>query len=374
MKKIIIESNNYPFGDGAGGVKSYNNSLEDVFNGKIDIIRMHHNKQENELKNNHPNVHYISDFKITKKLLPNIIINLYNEIIANFLYVSKVKRFVKKNNVGVFIHSFTEKTGILNSNNIKCQVINIQHANDQMYIDFIKPKSKIINFIRRTFNLLFCEDDIFVCFSKISILNIFGNTNKNIKNVCVSRYSKKDIIKNSKSHSIHVNKKKAAFIGRMSEEKNIDFLFEVRNILINKDITLNFYGSDPDGKYINKEGYGGLKSKEELDDIYSELGVLVLASKFEGLPVIISEAFSYGIPVVIVDSFSNAKFLVGNNERGLFSNMNASDFADKISFLLDSKNYNEFSKKCSDFALENFSNDAFKEFWLNITKQFIEEN
>ncbi|MDT2391066.1 glycosyltransferase [Enterococcus avium] len=99
-------------------------------------------------------------------------------------------------------------------------------------------------------------------------------------------------------------------IGRMNNQKNQEFLLELVSHLPDKsNIKLVLIGDGPDEKKLRnmvielniKKRVIFLKPKEQVNYIYSGLDVLVMPSRYEGIPLVTIEAQANGLPIIISD-------------------------------------------------------------------------
>lgn len=104
-------------------------------------------------------------------------------------------------------------------------------------------------------------------------------------------------------------------IGRMNDQKNQEFLLElVSNFPKNNKVKLVLIGDGPDEERLKKRVEGlnidnnviFLKPKKNVSYIYSGLDVLVMPSKYEGIPLVTIEAQANGLPIIISDRVDRA--------------------------------------------------------------------
>ena len=90
-----------------------------------------------------------------------------------------------------------------------------------------------------------------------------------------------------------------AFVGRVSAEKGPDYFMALAATL--PDLDFHLYGDGPQLAELKKQCPDNLKSHGQQDDmslVWPNIGLLVLPSRFEGLPMAALEAMARGIPVV----------------------------------------------------------------------------
>lgn len=119
-------------------------------------------------------------------------------------------------------------------------------------------------------------------------------------------------------------------VGRMVKLKGQSILMDAIKALITGDhkleseqFVLDFYGSGPvedDLKELSNELPSGLVTfhgeVKDIEKIYENIDVLIVASQSEGLSMVIIEAMARGIPVIATDVGGNPT-LVKNNKTGL---------------------------------------------------------
>ncbi len=134
------------------------------------------------------------------------------------------------------------------------------------------------------------------------------------------------------------------YAGRISKEKNIDFLLDVYGQLLKTydDLNLVMAGDGPYMKEFNKklEKFGrayllGRLDREQLAAIYSNAHCFVFPSTTDTFGMVILEAQACGLPAVVSD-FGGPQEIVLNGETGYIANTNNSgDWVRKISLLID---------------------------------------
>jgi len=126
------------------------------------------------------------------------------------------------------------------------------------------------------------------------------------------------------------------YVGRFSEEKNVQILIKALRKLINDftEIKLNLVGSGPEEEKLKKmvkrfglaknvEFLGHLK-REEIFSLYKTHKILILPSKIESLGLVIVEALSQNLVPIARKTYgpkeilNNEKFFFDGNENGLY--------------------------------------------------------
>ncbi len=154
------------------------------------------------------------------------------------------------------------------------------------------------------------------------------------------------------------------FIGRLDDNKNVDFSIEVFRELLKKysDATYTIIGSGPEEKLLIEQNndlinsgnliFKGYLTLEEMEKIKESSSVFIFPSKIEGSPKVIPEVFSFGIPVVC--STAGNLFWLVQNERGRV--INDFDVNLYLNGILEvwknSEDYLKYSKNAYNFSKE----------------------
>ncbi|MEW6181592.1 MAG: glycosyltransferase family 4 protein [Bacillota bacterium] len=132
-------------------------------------------------------------------------------------------------------------------------------------------------------------------------------------------------------------------VGRLDEQKGIDLLLhafrEVANRLEN--VSLVIVGTGPDEQVLKKTARQlGINEhvvftgyREDVHELMQVMDVFVLASRWEGLPMVLMEAMALGIPVIASD-VGGVRELVRPGETGLLvAAKDTADLAAKMCYL-----------------------------------------
>jgi len=93
-----------------------------------------------------------------------------------------------------------------------------------------------------------------------------------------------------------------AFVGRVSDEKGPDYFLQLAEHLPTLDFHL--YGDGPQLATIKTDAPSNLQlhgQQQDMSIVWPHIGLLVMPSRFEGLPMAALEAMARGIPVVAFD-------------------------------------------------------------------------
>lgn len=162
-------------------------------------------------------------------------------------------------------------------------------------------------------------------------------------------------------YSISHHTKVLLFVGRLGQEKNIDFILESYQQLIvsNPDTVLVLVGSGSEEDRLKEKViqlgltkkviFTGRLSKEDTMKSYAGADIFVFASVTETQGLVITEAKAAGLPVVAVDAFGVSE-MVRDNEDGYLCPLNLEFFTSRIKTLL---NNSHLRKKMGQKAMIN---------------------
>jgi glycosyltransferase involved in cell wall biosynthesis len=124
------------------------------------------------------------------------------------------------------------------------------------------------------------------------------------------------------------NSNRAIYIGRLSKEKNLDFLISVINDM--PEISLTIIGEGPEADYLksikhkNIE-FKGYVSNTELTQYFNNHDFLILPSKSETWGLVVEEALYNRLPVIVSNSVGSSKDLVEFYSCGYIFESNSVD-------------------------------------------------
>jgi glycosyltransferase involved in cell wall biosynthesis len=136
------------------------------------------------------------------------------------------------------------------------------------------------------------------------------------------------------------------YAGRISKDKNLDFLIEIHRLLSKKrrDINLLIIG---DGPYYNdllekasqseRIHFTGKIPREELPELYSSSDVFVFPSTTDTFGMVVLEAQACGLPSVVSDVGGPKEILVDGKTGYVAENNNLNDWIAKVEKLIEMK-------------------------------------
>lgn len=221
------------------------------------------------------------------------------------------------------------------------------------------------------------------------IIQNWGVKNKNIETVPTGIekrfYQNPDRIKIRNEFDIKDKEILLLLVSRLTEEKNIEFLFKsVFKILENNANTKFLIAGEGqlapklkelarknnlDGRIIFK----GIVPKKELKNYYAAGDIFVYSSKSETQGMIISEAMYSSLPIVAVDA-PGVCDLVQDEINGFLVPEDEKEFAMAVEKLIADENQrNKFSAESKRIAQENFTDKVCAQKMLEIYQNLIEK-
>ena len=167
-------------------------------------------------------------------------------------------------------------------------------------------------------------------------------------------------------------------VGRLSKEKGFSDLINIfsKIVQVDNEAFLRIVGEGEEHEslqnQINNLGLNnnielcGLKNKEELDKLYIDSSVYLMASYTESFGIVLIEAESYGIPIVVFDSAQGAKEIVQDGKNGfIISNRDEDLFVERaVQLMSDSKLRCKLGTEGRKKS-ENYRKEVVREKWNN---------
>lgn len=244
------------------------------------------------------------------------------------------------------------------------------------------PTKLVLGANKKTKKLMWLHNDPYYYDFNLPFYKSKGNLKKNLekfdKIIAVSNYIKRnyqnyisldneieviynyidyeEILNKSREYLVNENNKNEKFIicyvGRLSEEKQVDILIRTTISLYKKypNIMLNIIGSGYQEKYLKELVYKNgaeqyirfLGYKENPYPYIKNSSVLVCASKAESFCMVIGEAISLGIPVVSTKC-GGPEEILDYGKYGIIVKNNINDLYKGIeSILVDKEKYNKY--------------------------------
>jgi 1,2-diacylglycerol 3-alpha-glucosyltransferase len=174
------------------------------------------------------------------------------------------------------------------------------------------------------------------------------------------------------------------YIGRLGQEKNIDFLIDNQKYLTekNKNIKLIIVGNGPDyDKYQEKINKLNLEKNiiltgkvpyNEINYYYNIGNVFVTASTTETQGLTVIEAMSASLPVVCINDESFQNTVVNGLNGYLFNNKD--EYIKYIEKLIKDKKLYEKMARQAKITTEQYSSKYYAERVLDVYKKVVEDH
>lgn len=174
------------------------------------------------------------------------------------------------------------------------------------------------------------------------------------------------------------------YIGRLGQEKNVDFLIDNQKHFIekNKNIKLAIVGSGPDyDKYKEKAQKLGLEENiiltgkvpyNEINYYYNLGNVFVTASTTETQGLTVIEAMAASLPVICINDESFQNTVVNGLNGYLFNNKE--EYIKYIDELIDNKKQLNKLGKQAKISTDQYSSKYYAERVLDVYKKVVEDH
>lgn len=124
----------------------------------------------------------------------------------------------------------------------------------------------------------------------------------------------------------NLSTKKIIAVGRLTYQKNFQSLLMAWEKVAHRlpDWTLEIYGKGEDEQalreYINIHGMKNVHLKgvySNMQEVYEQSSLLVMSSRYEGLPMVLIEAQSFGLPIISFDCPYGPREIIEHKKTGL---------------------------------------------------------
>lgn len=183
----------------------------------------------------------------------------------------------------------------------------------------------------------------------------------------------------SESRQADMKNKKMIFIGRLSEEKRVDLAIRYFEEVVREnaldDWVFEIYGSGE----LTEEIVKGIINKQQViykgttdcvNEVLLESSLLVLTSRFEGMPLVAAEANECGVPVIVYDFGESSREVVLDGRTGVIVPQNDEErFKEVLTiFFKDEKYRQKLSAECKTFA-KTFALENIGSQWERLFKE-----
>ena len=165
-------------------------------------------------------------------------------------------------------------------------------------------------------------------------------------------------------------------VGRISKEKNIQFIIKSLRRMLRGNIKLVIASDGPYRKRLEKISgknrniiFTGFINKRQLNDYYSLADVFVAASKSETQGLTLLEAAAHGLPIVAYDSPVTSEFLK-ESKSGYIAK---SDFTKKVGIVLNRPDVARKFRNNAMNAVKKYSTETCVNELLGVYKSLIHQ-
>jgi glycosyltransferase involved in cell wall biosynthesis len=161
------------------------------------------------------------------------------------------------------------------------------------------------------------------------------------------------------------------FLGRISSDKGMEYIFRAMQFLRNKSIKLKFYmaGAGPDeteykGKFLRLMGedfeFMGVVKDERKSELLRKCDVFLLPSFYEGLPMALVESMAFGL-VPVTTGVGSIRYVIKDGMNGIIVDSHSSaGISSALETLANDKEYmKKLSKNAREYILTNFNPDLY---------------
>ncbi len=187
------------------------------------------------------------------------------------------------------------------------------------------------------------------------------------------------------TYQIDPDKKILIFVGRLGQEKNIPFLFNILHKLLPAypQLCLVVVGNGPEKEtFVEQIKQMGLTKQiiltgklpwEKVVDCYQDSDIFVCSSLTETQGLVVVEAKAAGLPTVAVRSYGVGE-MIADQEDGFLTELDEDSFQQKIKLLLDDPQlYQQMSQKAQENSLK-FSAEASAKKMLGCYQKLIKKS
>lgn len=361
MKLVFILQSIYRIGGTEKATIDQANLISDSTNNEVHIISLYQ-----EVESEHRVNHYISDKIKVHFLHKKIVLLKYSDTIYNLvdlIYKKKTVSLIKSLNPTLCIFTSVK----LMTASLPCPAILMAHFRFSHFIS-----GKVTRFYLDKYHKLF-ERVIFLTEEDMrSYQSHYKSGNgEYIFNYChVTARMKSDF-----------SNKRIAYIGRIDDsQKQLSHALEIIAGLIRDNVfngwRFDLYGTGNDVELIKNK----IKSLElcdsvnfmgkynSLDSVLEKTDLLILTSRFEGLPLSLIEGALSGIPLISYNCSPGISDIIENGYNGfIIEQDNKDEFRARVSeLILNNEKLKKFGENSFSLAQRKFSKEVILQKWNSV--------
>lgn len=174
--------------------------------------------------------------------------------------------------------------------------------------------------------------------------------------------------------------KKAIFVGRMNEQKGLEYLVETWSRVYKRhpDWSLHIYGDGEQRELllslIKKAGVSDVvyvnQATKQIIEKYLESSIYVMTSRYEGFPMVLIEAMSCGLPVVSFNCPWGPADIIRSGEDGfLVKYLDSEEEANRICELIENPNLRKEMGVKARQNIMRYGRDNIMKKWIDLFRQ-----
>jgi glycosyltransferase involved in cell wall biosynthesis len=164
------------------------------------------------------------------------------------------------------------------------------------------------------------------------------------------------------------------FIGRDSPEKRFELILQIAKWAADQNLPYEFHivGPEPT-KFLSSDchtirWYRSISNREQINEIYRKVDVILLTSVSEGFPKVLAEAMAFSV-IPVATKVGDIPMQIKTNVNGFITVVD--DCVNESLFHLsnlhqDSDLRNRIRENAYSYAAENFKKERFKNDWKRI--------
>ena len=183
-------------------------------------------------------------------------------------------------------------------------------------------------------------------------------------------------------HASLCENKKVIFVGRLCEQKGLEYLIKTWEIVSrkHKDWTLHMYGEGEQKTMLNHLiQESGLENTVivhqptlQIMEKYLESSIFLLTSRFEGFGMVLIEAMACGVPVVSFDCPWGPADIINDGEDGfLVEYLNVNEAANKVCKLIESPELRIKMGTTARMNVQRYKRDEIMKQWISLFNEFV---
>ena len=328
MKIVFLTNGNHP--DTLGGIQTFNRQLKKMFSDELITITK---------KNSKKHIYKTNDvFEIGKK---NILYKIIDKLLKSTLTDYFISKKIKEISPDICILSSPQEIKLIKNEKIK--IILVQHTEIKNWIkskNYCASDKKLMNLIKE----------------KVDYFIVLSSKDKEIK---------------EKNNNL-------VMIGRLDNKvKRFDLIIKAMKKI--PSLNLKIVGNGKDKKILEK-----ILKYENLNNVFlvgesnnikkylDEAKILVIASEYEGYPLVAIEAIKRRVPIIMRNTFNAAEDIIIENKNGILldKEWNEAEFIDSVYKII--RNYDYYVK--NTLCLERkYEFNEIKKNWNELFEKLLKD-